>query len=128
MAFIPRIDWALTQDHFPIQIRLNLGTPELRENKKFALEKADWEAILEETKPSKWMDLDPYIAATNLQKVVVEALEKHCPRKKICDRSRPEWSPRAGELLTGCKRARRQFQRTRSTLDAVEWKQLRNQL
>jgi len=41
MAFIPRIDWALTQDHFPIQIRLNLGTPELRENKKFALEKAD---------------------------------------------------------------------------------------
>jgi len=74
------------------------------------------------------MDLDPYIAATNLQKVVVEALEKYCLRKKICDRSRPEWSPRAGELLTGCKRARRQFQRTRSTLDAVEWKQLRNQL
>ena len=53
------------------------------------------------------MDLDPYIAATNLQKVVVEALEKYCLRKKIYNRLRLEWSPRAGELLTGCKRARR---------------------
>jgi len=57
-----------------------------------------------------------------------EALEKHCPRIQVCDRSRPEWSPRATELLKEAKQARRRFQKTRHEEDAVEWKHLRNQL
>ena len=46
------MDWALTQDHFLIQIKLDLVTPEAQENSRFNLQKANWGAILEETKPS----------------------------------------------------------------------------
>ena len=68
------------------------------------------------------MNPDPHKAATNLQKVVAEALEKYYLRKKVYNRLRPEWSPRAGELLAGYRRARRHYQKIRNTLDAVKWK------
>ena len=128
MTYRPRDEWALTKDHIPIEIRLDLMPPALRRSNRFAIKKAEWGKIAEAVQPACWVDSDPHVAAQNLQRTMGEALEKYCPVVNPSDWARPEWSPRAAELLAGARRSRRRFQRTRSEGDKEEWKRQQNQL
>jgi len=81
LMYNPRGEWAETQDHYPIEIRINIETPRLRQNDRFAIKKADWEEIIKEVQQSNWLDPEPDIAVANLQRAVQDALEKHCQRQ-----------------------------------------------
>ena len=52
MAYKPRGEWALIQDHFPIEIRIDIGISNPRKGKRYALQKADWKAIIDCVHPS----------------------------------------------------------------------------
>ena len=128
MAYRPRDDWALTKDHIPIEMRLDLGVPARRRSERFAIKKANWEKIAEAVQPTAWANGSPHEAARNLQRVMGEALEKYCPKANPSDWARPEWSPKAAELLAGARQSRREYQRTGCRESEKQWKRQRNQL
>lgn len=100
--------WALTRDHIPIRLLLDVASAVPRaENKRFALNKLDirgLQADIEATPQETTLE--------DLQRTIKESLKKHCPTARPSKRARPEWSPAASELLVGSRRARRRYTAT----------------
>jgi hypothetical protein len=128
MAYRPRDDWALTKDHIPIEIQIDVEPPRKPTPKGFALFKATRDYITDDVNQSEWAANREGNALTNLVNEVKKAMEKHCPKRTASSRARPEWSPVAAELLQEVKQARRNFHSTRTEEGDREWKRLKNQL
>jgi hypothetical protein len=112
MYCCPREDWAIAQDHIPIDIQFNIEALPKPPCKRFALHKLD---IIRHLNESCWQDdLDPLYA---LQRALCEGLEANCPRAKPSPRASRKWPPRASELLAGARRARRAYAASGSPLD-----------
>ena len=81
---------------------------------------------MNEVKTSAW-ELAPNPLGA-LQESIEQALRAHCPRSKPSTWARPDWSPRATELLAGARRARRRYTAAHIEEDRQEAKHLANQL
>ncbi|KAN0067715.1 Endonuclease/exonuclease/phosphatase, partial [Elaphomyces granulatus] len=97
----PREDWAVAQDHIPIDILFDVETLPRPPCKRFALSKLDRPSLIRYIKASDWQkDTEPLCA---LQRALAEGLEASCPRVRPCSRASRKWSPRASELLAGAR-------------------------
>jgi hypothetical protein len=97
----PREDWAVAQDHIPIDLCFGIEALPRPPCKRFALNKLDTPGLINwqsHTKP-----------LYSLQMALGEGLETNCPRVKPRPRATRKWSPRASELLAGARRARRAY-------------------
>ena len=103
----PREDWAIAQDHIPINVQFSIGILPKPPCKRFALNKLDKPGLLRYLEESGWQTKSDPLDA--LQRAICEGLEMNCPRVKRCPRASQKWSPRASELLAGARRARRAF-------------------
>jgi hypothetical protein len=124
----PEERWALTQDHIPIRLTLNVGIlPNPQANStRFALDKANWDSLKKELGETKWQDAPEVLEA--LQRDLVTLLPKWCPRARPSKWARPEWSPEASTLLAGARQARRRYTAHGRPEDAHESSRLSNQL
>lgn len=108
VAYGPIPQWALTRDHIPIRLLLDIS-PALppTESKRFALDKLNLRRLQDH------VEATPKEATLkDLQHLIQEGLIKHCPVAKPSTRARLEWSPAASELLAGSRRARRRYTAT----------------
>jgi hypothetical protein len=98
-------EWALTRDHIPIQTLIDITSiaPQAT-SARFAIEKLDIDAAKAEIEAIG-------VAQTleGLQTQIRGTLERVCPRARPSTWARPDWSPKAAELLAGSRRARRRY-------------------
>ena len=129
MLYRPRPDWSLIQDHSPIEIKLSYPKPKQRKSKRFQIKSAEWGAIQEEVQQrGEWRRMPPHEGITQLQYIVEEVMEKHCPLVRSSDRANPDWSLKATELLQEARQARTLHRVTGSDESLEDWKRARNQL
>jgi len=128
LRYSPRSEWTTMEDHFPIEIQIAARIEKKGESKRFATKNAPWGAIIEDVAESQWLVNDPHTTIKNLIESIHAALSRHCRRVRPSDWSRPEWSPKAAELLAGARQAKARHRRTRNPEDAIEWKRMRNAL
>lgn len=122
----PVPQWATTCDHIPIRIELDLTIYPPAPPKRFALHKLDTAGFLKAVRASTWAAAEQPLEA--LQTNLREALEQYCPKAKSGGLARPEWTPRAAELLAGARQARRRYQATAHPHDHHALQQLSRQL
>jgi Reverse transcriptase (RNA-dependent DNA polymerase)/Endonuclease-reverse transcriptase len=123
----PVKEWALTEDHIPIRITIATRAPRTHAgSRRFALQKLDRQALVNEVRTSAWERAPNPLGA--LQESIEQALQAHCPRSRPSLWARPDWSPRAAELLAGVRRARRRYTTAHIEEDRQEAKHLSNQL
>jgi exonuclease III len=107
--------WAITQDHIPIRIQIDLNMQSPATSKRFALKKLNGPALIADVERSAWhASADPLTA---LQTAIQEGLNKHCPRARPSPQARRNWSPRAAELLAGARQAKRRYSATHQPED-----------
>lgn len=122
----PQDQWAVTNDHIPIDIAIDHSTKPQPKSKRYALDKANWELIIRDVTATRWhLAAEPLRA---LQTAISEALVAHCPRTRPSLSASPRWTPQAAVLLAGARRARRKYNATESDQDWVEFKNYRSQL
>jgi hypothetical protein len=116
--------WALTQDHIPIKITLDLRVSDEPQetHTRYALKKLNLEGLSNDLQRSQLGTLEA------IQQTLEALLPRHCPKAKPSPRARPEWSPRASELLAGARRARRRHNASREREDLRQSHNLANQL
>ena len=105
----PEERWALPQDHIPIRISLDIQEAVDKQGKRmrYALQKLNIKGLAEALRKAKWQQApDPL---QSLQDTLEDLLPRYCPKAKPCLRARPDWSPRASELLAGARHARRKY-------------------
>ena len=119
--------WALTQDHIPIRLTLDLisAAPPVQQD-RFALGKLDLVGLQADLATTEWQAADCPLSA--LQAALQNFLPRRCPPARPCPRARPDWSPRAAALLTGARQARRRYAASRQEHDHVAMASLSNQL
>ena len=100
----PREDWAIGQDHIPIDIQLRIDTLPRLPSKQYALNKLRKDEFTQHISKSKWQHNEAPLQA--LQQSIQEGLDKYCPRASPSPRASRKWTPRASELLAGARRAR----------------------
>jgi hypothetical protein len=124
----PEERWALTQDHIPIRLTLNMGTlPNPHANStRFALDKADWDNLKRELGETNWQNAPDALEA--LQRDLAGLLPRWCPRARPSKWARPDWSPEASTLLADARQARRRYAAHNRPEDAQESSRLSNQL
>ncbi len=54
LRYLPRPDWTIKEDHFPIEIRIDLSLPKKLKNQRFALKSANWERIISQVQRTEW--------------------------------------------------------------------------
>jgi len=121
-------EWALTKDHIPIRIALDVGAAVNTQagSKRYALQKLDTEGLSRAVKGSGWENgLNPL---ETLQETLERLLPQFCPKARPSPRARPDWSPKATELLAGARRARRRLNVSHDEEDRRQHKNLSNQL
>jgi hypothetical protein len=128
MKFQPRSEWTTMEDHFPIEIQLTGAKPRWRQNHRFVIKDAPWEAIAEQVERTEWDQGDGEGMLERLQTAIGSALERFCKRARPSDWARPEWSEKAAEFLAGARRARRAFHASGDPVDEENWKRNRNAL
>ena len=99
----------MLQDHIPIRISLNIqkAADKQAKRRRYALQKLDLEGLAEALRKTRWqLAPDPL---QSLQDTLGDLLPRYCPRTKPYLRARPDWSPRASELLAGARHARRRY-------------------
>jgi hypothetical protein len=124
----PEERWALPQDHIPIRISLNIqeAADKQANRRRYALQKLDREGLVKALRKVSWQQApDPL---QSLQDTLEDLLPRYCPKAKPCLRARPDWSPRASELLTGARHARRRYNASHRQEDLHDFKKLSNQL
>jgi hypothetical protein len=122
----PRDEWAVTQDHLPIDIRFEISLPPQPESRRFALGKLDVNGLAAYLKDTQWWQSEN--ALTELQTALVQGLPKFCPKTRPSQYANKCWSPRAAELLAGARRARRAYHATDSDHDRLAYKTQKNLL
>jgi hypothetical protein len=122
----PRDDWAVAQDHIPIDISIALAPPKQPPSKRYALQRAEWDKITLRIRHTEWETAEEPIAA--LQDTIRQALEDYCPKARPSIRANPHWSPEASEFLAGTRRARRRAHATGEEQDRVAYKSYKNLL
>jgi reverse transcriptase-like protein/retrotransposon-encoded endonuclease len=122
----PEDRWAITKDHIPIRIQLDLSTAPQAPSTRYALAKLDHERFKQSIINSAWRDQPQPLQA--LQQVIETALNDHCPRVKPAPQARRDWSPKATELLAGARRARRRYNASLQHQDLQSAKALSNLL
>jgi hypothetical protein len=125
---IPKEEWALTQDHIPIEIRLDghIQVRQQAERNRYAATKLDTEGVKRAIRTEAWEQAsDPLLA---LQQALIRLLPQYCPRTRRYQGSMPDWSPRASELLAGARRARRRLTASNREEDRVAMRALTNSL
>jgi len=122
----PRDSWATTQDHIPIDIRLNLALPPKPESRRYALQKLDTTGLAAHVRDSRWWQQEDPLS--HLQATLEEGLPKLCPKAKPSPFAKRNWSPRASELLAGARRARRTYNASGQGHDLVAFKTQQNLL
>jgi len=103
----PREDWAVAQDHIPIDLCFNVETLPRPPCKRFAISKLDRPGLIKHIEATNWQNQTNPLDA--LQRALGEGLEINCPRVRPSPRASRKWSPRASELLAGARRARRAY-------------------
>jgi hypothetical protein len=103
----PEERWAITQDHIPIRIHLSVAIDPPRPRERFAIQKLEHDKFLLAIQQSPWLASPQPLPA--LQTAITNALQKYCPRARPSAQARRKWSPRASELLTSTRRARRDY-------------------
>jgi len=123
----PEARWALTSDHIPIRITLSaLRTSDPNPRKRYALQRLDSEALAKALRVTGWeTSAEPL---KNLHESIEALLPQFCPKARPSVRARPDWSPRASELLAGVRRARRRLNASGQEVHRVESRSLSNQL
>jgi exonuclease III len=100
-------NWAITKDHIPIRIQINLAVQPQLESKRFALKKLNAQGLCAAIKEASWATATEPL--TSLQETVQAALNKHCPKAQPSKYAKRDWSPKAAELLAGARQARRRY-------------------
>lgn len=126
--YMPRPDWTIMKDHFPIEIQIARRVASGKTSTRFAIKDAPWEKIREDVKNSQWYTEDPQESIKKLIEAIHEALNKHCRQATPSDWSRPEFSPKAAEFLARARRARARYRKYSNPEDNQEWKRNRNLL
>jgi len=124
----PEERWALPQDHIPVRISLDLHQANDKQEKRrrYATEKLDREGLATALQKTGWHQSDNPLES--LHQALEALLPQYCPKAKPCLRARPDWSPKAAELLAGARRARRRHTATHQQEELNEYKHLSNQL
>lgn len=125
----PNEQWALTQDHIPIEIRLarrRLTRDTQTARRMYRLDKADWGKITQHIENSKWDTATSPIET--LQEVISDSLQRYCPVSRRGPYSNPKWSPRASELIAGARRARRRYHESGNDHDRTAMQSFQNLL
>ena len=120
--------WALTKDHIPIRITLNIraAADTRAESRRYALQKLNLEGLSRAVEESRWKSEPNPLEA--LQETLERSLPKFCPKARPSPRARPSWSPKATELLAGARRARHKLNVSHGQEDLRQLKSLSNQL
>jgi len=106
----PENAWALTADHIPIQIALDVAAPAQQTHQRYAIKKLDQEKYLQEI--TNRLATTPEATLEDIQRTISNCLDEYCPKVKPSKHTRREWSPVAAQLLAGLRRARRQYSAT----------------
>jgi hypothetical protein len=120
-------------DHLPIEIILNICPKTVPPpTPPYNFEKTNWELLKTHlrlsmppvigTHPSP-TELDTY--ADNLTKALQDAIARTTPRKKPCPHSKRWWTSDLTDLRKAVNNARNRYRRTRSGVDAMEWRSYR---
>ena len=96
------------------------------ESKRYALQKLKIEGLSRAVEESGWQSKPNPLEA--LQETLERLLPEFCPRAKPSPRARPNWSPKAAELLAGVRHARRKLNADHDPEDLRQLKHLSNQL
>ena len=87
----PRDDWAIIQDHIPIDIHLDLAPVKREESRRYAFDKLEWTEVHARIKESRWEEAED--ALTALHKAYTSAIAELCPKTRPGIRANPNWSP-----------------------------------
>ena len=118
--------WAITKDHIPIRIQVDLAVQPQPASRRYALKKINEQGLCSAIQKSPWIAATQLLEA--LQETVQIALEEHCPTARPSKQARREWSPRAAELLAGARQARRWYNAHNQPQDLQSHKTLTNLL
>jgi hypothetical protein len=119
-------NWALTDDHIPVLIQLDLAWVSRPSSRRFALQKLDITKFITTVVENPWKNAPEPLSA--LQQAIYSALVEHCPLTRPSPQARRNWSPLAAELLAGARRARRRYHTTLRQEDLISQKALSNRL
>jgi hypothetical protein len=123
---MPREEWALTQDHIPIEIHISLGVNPITTTRKYALQKAEWDKIRVYLADSKWTaSTDPI---TELHAEIQNAMETFCPKAKPSQFTKPQWSTEATTLIKAKRQAKRKYHAYGGEHDLCAYNQLSKRL
>jgi hypothetical protein len=126
IRYEPREDWAIAQDHIPIDLYIALDPPPPPPRRRFALGKLDTPALKGYIASSAWARADEPLSA--LQAAIIGGLARFCPKAKPSPKANHSWSPRAAELLAGARRARQEHIRSGSIHDLTAQQTFQNLL
>lgn len=121
-----RDEWALTEDHIPVEIVL-LATKEAQVyRERFATDKLQTEDLRLALQATRWEEGDSPLQS--LQTQLLRLLPEYCPKVRPAQQSRPDWSPEATRLLAAARRARREYSATHIDTYLEAHKRLSGQL
>ena len=126
--YMPRPEWTVMKDHFPIEIQISRRMMTGKARARFSIKNAPWGAIQDNVRESQWYSEEPHESIAKLLDAIHRALDQNCKRTRPCDWSRPEYSPAAAKFLAGARRARARYRTSRDPEDEQEWKRNRNSL
>lgn len=99
--YMPRPEWTVMKDHFPIEIQISRRVMTGKPSTRFAIKDAPWGAIQDSVRDSQWYSEDPHKSIAKLIDTIHQALDQNCKRTRPSDWSRPEFSPVAAKFLAG---------------------------
>ena len=119
--------WALTQDHIPILVQMDLRPPVTgATSMRYALDKLDVGKLEARVLDTQWWLTDSPV--TQLHEELLTILPQCCPKARPSARARPDWSPEATRLLACARRARRRWNAYHVEDDMREFKTSSNSL
>ena len=121
-----RDDWAMTPDHIPILIRMDLKACPQAESGRYNLQKLDRTGFLMQIERAGWESAEEPLEA--LQQALRAAVEQHCPRTRKSKQALHKWSPDTSRLVQDARQARRRYNATGSQWDALRYKQRSNMM
>ena len=104
----PEPAWAIIPDHIPIRITLDLAIYPRVQSKYYAVQRLDLEGLSQLVQDSPWDKAPEPLEA--LQDLLSTSLPRFCPYTQPSPYASHLWSPKAAELLAGCREARYQYQ------------------
>jgi endonuclease/exonuclease/phosphatase family metal-dependent hydrolase len=123
----PMDEWIMEEDHTPILTTIRLRQEAPPTSTRYALKKADWQAIVEHVDNSEWhTEGQPEESLIRLQNAIREAMEKHCPKSQPSPRSIAKWSPELTALVRACREIRKAWTRTEDPFYRSQWKILKS--